>query len=74
MEHETQFLSLTHTKLNSHQVKDLSVRHGTLKLLEEKGGSVLQYAGTVRLSEQTFLGIPCLQSDSHWSVYSRSTG
>lgn len=39
-----------------------------------KKEKALQYAGIVRLSEQIFLGIPCLQSDSHGSVYSHSTG
>lgn len=50
MKKETQFLSPTlhKTKLNSHQVKDINVRHDTLKLPEEKVGSVLPYTGTAR--------------------------
>lgn len=58
----------SHPTQNSHQVKGLSIRHDTLTLLKKKWGR-LQYTGTARLSEQTFLGIPCLQS-----VYSRPTG
>lgn len=38
----------SYTKLKSTQIDDLNIISDTLKLLEEKVGSVLQYIGTGR--------------------------